>query len=418
MLFFDHSIGLAPHPLARERCVAKSHFKPGSHILSAPAYAAILLDSEKGRRCDLCFRLPSDGVPLKRCQSIHWKAQHRRICKTYNSFLLSPEYQALPHHQKLDAILLSHAVARLSLLSNSYVLQSDVPSALVMSLLPYPNEFIPPPPICPIMPPPPAELVQKLYARFGNNNFAIHSHLTTIGHGIFPHASRLFNHSCLPNAAAKYILSPNNSVAMGIISLTYLDPALLESREQILEISYGFKCQCAPSLFLRNIGQLPEAPSTEGELSHVSRELCKFVGFEFTMNNLPMKSIESMPPSLYCVLRESYMAEISEIFSRTSHEGQYDIALESGITLLSLYILIYPINYPQIGMHLLEMAKTAWNAVITSADESNEGPLKEQARRFLLLTNQVMTVFGSEGDDGGPIQELATLNKLLESDNV
>jgi hypothetical protein len=69
-------------------------------------------------------------------------------------------------------------------------------------------------------------------------------------------------------------------------------------------------------------------------------------------------------------------------------------------------------------MHLLEMAKTAWNAVITSADESNEGPLKEQARRFLLLTNQVMTVFGSEGDDGGPIQELATLNKLLESDNV
>lgn len=43
------------------------------------------------------------------------------------------------------------------------------------------------------------------------------------------------------------------------------------------------------------------------------------------------------------------MAGISEIFSQTSHEGQYNIALESGITLLSLYILIYPINYPQIG---------------------------------------------------------------------
>jgi hypothetical protein len=62
-------------------------------------------------------------------------------------------------------------------------------------------------------------MVGEMYSRFGNNNFIIHSHLTTFGHGIFPLASRLFNHSCLPNAAAKYILSPSNPPKMEVIAL-------------------------------------------------------------------------------------------------------------------------------------------------------------------------------------------------------
>lgn len=49
------------------------------------------------------------------------------------------------------------------------------------------------------------------------------------------------------------------------------------------------------------------------------------------------------------MLREGYMAGLSETFSKASHEGQCDLALESGLTLLSLYLLIYPPNYPQIG---------------------------------------------------------------------
>jgi hypothetical protein len=49
------------------------------------------------------------------------------------------------------------------------------------------------------------------------------------------------------------------------------------------------------------------------------------------------------------MLREGYMGGLSETFSKASHEGQYDLALESGETLLSLYLLIYPLNYPQIG---------------------------------------------------------------------
>jgi SET and MYND domain-containing protein len=61
--------------------------------------------------------------------------------------------------------------------------------------------------------------IQNLYARFANNNFVIHSHLAPYAHGIFPLASRLFNHSCAPNAAPKFIISPARRVSMEVVSL-------------------------------------------------------------------------------------------------------------------------------------------------------------------------------------------------------
>lgn len=124
----------------------------------------------------------------------------------------------------------------------------------------------------------------------------------------------------------------------------------------MLEISYGFQCQCPTSLFLRRVGTLPGAPITELEIARVSKELREFVGLEttngFNINTLPKKHLDTLPPSLYCVLRESFMGSLSETFSKASHEGQYNIASESGITLLSLYLLVYPLNYPQIGEKL------------------------------------------------------------------
>ncbi|KAF8967151.1 hypothetical protein BDZ97DRAFT_569682 [Flammula alnicola] len=434
------SVELVPHPSARDKCIAKTQFRPGSPILSTYAFAAILLDSEKGRRCDACFRIASHKTPLKRCsgcgsywycdaqcQAFQWRTHHKRICKGYNSHLSSPGYQALLEHQKLDSILLSHTLAQMSLSPDPYSFEDSSPVSVLMSLLPYPDDSIAAPAICPITPSPSDQLVSRLYARFGNNNFAIHSHLTTIGHGVFPISSRLFNHSCVPNAAVKYTLSPAQSIKMEVVALRdilpgeeiclpYLDPALLESREQILEISYGFKCNCSSSLFLRSVGRLPELPTSPSEMSLLARQLREFVGLSFgTGSTLPDKPLETIPPSLYCVLRESYMGSLSETFSEASHEGQYDLAIESGMTLLSLYVLVYPINYPQIGMHLLELAKTAWNVVIASAELNGgqEESLKEQASIFLTLARQVLTIFGPEGDDGGPLQEIVILEGLL-----
>ena len=132
--------------------------------------------------------------------------------------------------------------------------------------------------------------------------------------------------------------------------LPYLDPALHESRRQILEISYGFKCQCPSCLFLGAIGPLPELPIDQTEISSLEKSLRALAGFvPDLVYTLPKRSIEDISPSLYCMLREDYMGGLSEMFSKASHEGQYDLALESGVTLLALYLLIYPPNYPQIG---------------------------------------------------------------------
>lgn len=70
----------------------------------------------------------------------------------------------------------------------------------------------------------PEEVTSKAFSRFGNNNFIVHSHLTAYAHGVFPLASRLFNHSCVPNCAAKYIITPTETVRMEVVALRDIAP--------------------------------------------------------------------------------------------------------------------------------------------------------------------------------------------------
>ncbi len=56
-----------------------------------------------------------------------------------------------------------------------------------------------------------------------------------------------------------------------------------------------------------------------------------------------------LPADLYPLFNEVYLPQLSETFSRTSHEGKYEAALSSGRTLLAYYAIVYPPNYPQIG---------------------------------------------------------------------
>jgi hypothetical protein len=134
------------------------------------------------------------------------------VVRRFNKYTSSLSFQALAAHEKLDALLLSHLVAQLDGVDANDDRLTDI-----ISLLPGPVELALPPIVYSSRI---AEsVVREMYSRFGNNNFVIHSHLTTFGHGIFPLASRLFNHSCLPNAAAKYILSPSNPPKMEVIAI-------------------------------------------------------------------------------------------------------------------------------------------------------------------------------------------------------
>ncbi|KAG2010167.1 hypothetical protein CC2G_013010 [Coprinopsis cinerea AmutBmut pab1-1] len=416
------TIELRPHPTARDQALAKAEIPTGSTILKIPAFATVLQFSQKGNRCDHCMRLPTEGQPLRRCtgcsaywycdaqcQSAQWQTHHKRICKRINQFTSSTVFQGLEEHEKMDALLLNHLVASLSTLPTAYNLEQSQEATLFLSLLPGPSSGSEPPLICTISPPPKADLIPTLFERFGNNNFTMHSHLNSIAHGIFPLASRSFNHSCSPNAAPKYTFSAHQPVIMEVVALKdihqgeeicipYLDPALTQTKRQIFQFTYGFNCNCPACLSL----------SEGGEFVNVDSYL--------KSDKYQSPSMSELPQDLHPVLNEDFMKWLSETFSKASHEANFDLAAESGIALLALYLLVYPCNYPQIGMHLLEMAKTHWNYsfVISQPSKSKETEAKAAISRLLELAKRVLDVLGREGDEDGPLAEISVLQNLLQ----
>lgn len=95
---------------------------------------------------------------------------------------------------------------------------------------------------------------------------------------------------------------------------------------------------------------LPSVPTDETGRTELADELRRFAGVrDAGIVSLPTSQLNTLPVGLRCVLREDYLGGLSEEFSRASHEGDYTVALDTGLTLLALYVVIYPPNYPQIG---------------------------------------------------------------------
>ncbi|KAJ7505311.1 hypothetical protein B0H11DRAFT_415136 [Mycena galericulata] len=423
---------------ARSQAVAARHLQPGSLIVSCEALSTVLVPEAKGQRCDTCHRIPpqlqkctgcaSYFYCSAACQARQWQAHHKKICKRFNRYAASVEVQALPAHEKMDALLLSHLVAQLDIEGAG----GGEALASVIDLLPGPVESRVPPLVyassSPRLAPP---QVRALHARFGNNNFVVHSHLTTVAHGVFPRASRLFNHACLPNAAAKYIFTPAEAPRMEVVALRdiapgeeiclpYLDPALLQTRQQIFQLSYGFECRCASCLFFENVGPIPIPPADPAQREDLARRLLR--EFEATPHDgLTLTRTKttadgySFPSELLPVFHESFITYLAETFRNAAHDGVYPIARASGAALLALYRLIYPPNYPQIGMHLLELAKTSWNSIVLQedADATGEAAKRKEASAYLSDAKAVLAILGPEGDPDGPLVEIGTLEQLL-----
>lgn len=163
----------------------------------------------------------SHGVVLTSAgQSTQWKAHHRSLCKRFNRYIVSAGLQSLAPDEKVDAILLSQLLASI-FPSNTFDSPQEVGAQLTsifLELMQRPLEELSIPPVCVPSNPPP-QIVGDLFTRFSNNNFVLHSHLTPFAHGIFPLASRLFNHSCVPNCVAKYIITPGEAVRMEVVAL-------------------------------------------------------------------------------------------------------------------------------------------------------------------------------------------------------
>ncbi|KAH9947569.1 SET domain-containing protein [Amylocystis lapponica] len=438
---------LEPHPTARSKATAAELLQPGAIVLSVPSLSTCLLQTEKGRRCDGCHSLPSAGAKLKRCsgcasywycgttcQAKEWKAHHRKMCKSYSRYVATSEYQSLSPHDQVDAHLLSQLLAELFPDDTySHPAEDGTPLTTVMDLMKGP-ESAATPPILYSHPNISAwnVIAEELYLRFGNNNFILHSHLNSYAHGIFPLASRLLNHSCVPNAVTKYIITPSECVRMEVVALRpiaageevtipYLDPALpFNTRQEALRANYGFTCACLLCSFSQHLKcPLPPERGTEA-LDLLEAQLREFaLGRQDRLVQLrtDLHCFERVPETLYSLFHESYLPGISELFSRASHEGPYNDAVAMGLTLLALYVVRYPANYPQIGMHALELAKTAWNAVVTldqaETDSLRARQMEETAHSCLVVASQVLHHFGMEGDEGGPRAEVAIMQELL-----
>lgn len=130
------------------------------------------------------------------------------MCKTINAYSTSGEFQALLPSERTDALLLAHLVAE-----HQPEVPAEIPPRedLNHSMTTFFNLLqtkatsrCPPIPILEKSKRITQDVLDHLYSRFGNNNFMVHSHLTSVGCGVFPLASRLFNHSCSPNAVVAY----------------------------------------------------------------------------------------------------------------------------------------------------------------------------------------------------------------------
>ena len=67
-------------------------------------------------------------------------------------------------------------------------------------------------------------------------------------------------------------------------------------------------------------------------------------------------------------------------------------------------------------MHALELAKTLWNLTCAEPDALDSEAaeqLRRHARAAVGFADAVLRNFGQEGDEGGPLEEIQVLLKLL-----
>ncbi|KDQ20923.1 hypothetical protein BOTBODRAFT_100397 [Botryobasidium botryosum FD-172 SS1] len=428
---------LRSSPLYRSSALVSRPVAAGSTILRIPALSAVLLPEQKGLRCDTCFSPRSERKGLSRCTGCHlywycsaqcqamaWRAHHKRLCRHLPSFVESGEYDPA---RSLESLLLMHLIAEhfsspasLELFASTTNVDNalpgdakpvnlDDPLSTLLSLLPHPAPQ-PAPPLPRLSVSIDTNIASYLSARAPNNHFTLHdSYLTSFAHGIFPAASRSFNHSCVPTAVAIYegtIMQVKTLVAMQAgeeITLPYVDPAMpYVQRQETLLSSYGFKCACA-RCEMQTISLSHPIPAARNSQEYADLEtslynrVLKFpssqsIALPQTISQLDLTS--NLQRSLE---DDTLLPRLSSTFSDASHDGQFNASRRSGLALLAVYVLIYPQNYPLIGLHCLELAKTWWNEFISSGSIC----LLVETQKFLRWAEEVLMISGSKGEGGG-----------------
>lgn len=130
-----------------------------------------------------------------------------------------------------------------------------------------------------------------------------------------------------------------------------------------MQENYGFTCDCALCIAGKAASSIPPLPSDPEQVSELEGGLCAFVAANVLQLdplgppavNKGADAYSKLPPELLPLLGQGYLPTLSEAFSKASHEGSYDRALSTGRVLLALYVVLYPENYPQIGMNTIPL---------------------------------------------------------------
>ncbi|CUA76953.1 Histone-lysine N-methyltransferase ASHR1 [Rhizoctonia solani] len=357
---------LISDPRARSRAVASRALKTGSVIITEVPLAVAIHPSYKGRRCDNCLR-ELDGLQKcsgcgvywycgVACQSASWKRHHKRLCAFSKTYASSSAYKDATEETQTDICLLAHLAAehfyKCNTLSEAqsnpavqtfWDLQSAQPDAgqNLISPLSFTSSSV----------------LSAAASRFGNNNFVIHdARLVPYAHGVFATASRSFNHSCRPNAVAMFeetssgvrmLIKLVEDVATGEeISISYTDPASPDSkRRDALQHAYGFFCQCP-----RCITGASAAPPSPADEPIIRNQIETIVQEQVRNNESGLEIVRDVlaPVSLERGLLD-WLPNWTADFSKSSHEGPYDQALQHGNVVLGVYALVYPSAHPLLG---------------------------------------------------------------------
>lgn len=121
----------------------------------------------------------------------------------------------------------------------------------------------------------------------------------------------------------------------------------------MFRFTYGFTCTCPSCVAFKLLDTSQPVPDRE-ELESLGTSLRKFVFPDPYPDTVRLPSspvdLETVPFEILRVFRESCLTSLCESFSTFSHDGPFESALEVGLTVLAFYVVIYPPNYPQIGV--------------------------------------------------------------------
>ncbi|PVG02620.1 hypothetical protein CPB86DRAFT_530653 [Serendipita vermifera] len=452
---------LVPDPQARNRALATTHIKPGYVILRTPSYSTALLPKWKGERCDWCCRRTTVKACTKcrevwycdeECQMLAWKDSHRKICSLLSKgFHLSASYLEQDPDQKTNSDLLLSLYGKLLVASRLSFFQGDEqtakqesenlsrldndPTLCFKSLIAHPHPRS--------LPAVPAQLrgehgefFRAAWARFDCNNFVLHNisslepEAGSYAQGIFPFASRCFNHSCVPSAWCAFMLQDRHAwlevralvdIQQGQeITIPYLDPALsYQERQNRLKQAYFFSCECTKC-------RIEKALPSPASISSHDDMLEEMVGnLTFEPNTADLRVIASgvatlrgLPSPLTSIRQDSFLKNLTERFETIAHDGPYDTLWQVGKALLAVCLISYPHNYPLTAYYAIELAKGCWNAHLLESQYSNGKFWLLRVQSAIDFAKPMLQIIGGEEEceTAQGLVTIETLESLLEEE--